>query len=133
MQPPTPPDPERLDALGIRLLNAMLDAADPDVIGVKNWWDRAQAALQTGASAAVDFPAMVSTMARKLTITWALPKEVAAEVGRLRGELADPVLMAAFRDHCRSNAVYVTALARLERDRRREARRATRAEQDTII
>lgn len=133
MQPPTPPDPDQLDALGIRLLNAMLDAADPDVIGVKNWWDRAQTALHTGASAAVDFPAMVSTMARKLTITWALPKEVAAEVGRLRGELADPVLMAAFRDHCRGNAVYVAALARLERDARRAARKATRAEQDTII
>lgn len=133
MQPPTPPDTRRLDALGVRLLNAMLDAADPDVIGVKHWWNRAQTALETGAAAAVDFPAMVSTMARKLTINQALPPRTAAEVGRLREELDEPGLMAAFRDHCRSNAVFVTALTRIDRDTRRETRKTAREGQDTII
>src|SRR5690606_2368569 len=67
----------------VRFQSAMLDSANLDVIGLADWWERAQTALETGAATGTRFSEVVSATARKLQITWALSKETSAEIGRL--------------------------------------------------
>ncbi|WP_239382604.1 MULTISPECIES: hypothetical protein [unclassified Frankia] len=127
MSTPAPirPDTARLDDLSVRLLSAMLDSASVDVIGVASWWDRARTALETGAAAAVDYPSMVSAIARKLQITGALYPDAARTVSEIGAELnANPGLLPALRGHCRRNAVYVVALARIQREKRKAEKKA---------
>jgi hypothetical protein len=125
---PTRPDTARLDQLAVRLLDAVLDSADVDTVGVTHWWDRAQAALTTGAAAGVDWPSMVSATCRKMQVTYALRPSSAVTVAAVGAELAaEPALLPALRDHCRRNAVYVVALCRIGRQARQAETKAARA------
>jgi hypothetical protein len=124
---PTRPDIGRLDQMAVRLLDAILDSASVDLIGVSNWWDRARTALETGAAAAVDYPTLISAMARKLQISYALSPATSKTVAAVGAELADnPGLLPALRDHCRRNAVYIVALVRLARQGRQAEKKALR-------
>lgn len=107
----------------VRFQSAMLDSANMDLIGLAAWWDRAQTALETGAATGTRFSEVVSATARKLQITWALPKETSAEIGRLTTELSDPAAFAEWRELCQRYAVYITGITRIHRQARRKAAR----------
>ncbi len=130
---PTRPDTARLDDLAVQLLNAVLDSADVDTIGMTNWWGRARSALEVGAAGAVDWPSMVSAACKRMQIGGALRPESAATVAELGMLVAkDPAILPALRDHCRRNAIYITALARIVRNSRADERKTARAAKPTI-
>lgn len=99
----------------IRLVLAMMRSASTANIAPKRWWERARTALETGASAE-DFPAMVSTMARKLQID-ALISGSALVIDELTHEIED---WESFRRLCESKAVYVVGMAQAQRKAERE-------------
>lgn len=107
----------------VRFQSAMLDSANIDLIGLADWWDRAQTALETGAATGTRFSEVVSATARKLQITWALSKETSEEIGRLTTELSDPAAFAEWRELCQRDAVYITGITRIHRQARRKAAR----------
>lgn len=115
-----PPDPQTLIGLAVRFLDAMLSSADVDTIGRTAWWDRARSALETGAATGTAFSEVVSACARRLQITGALPARASEEITRLSRELADPAVFAAWRELAQSDAVYITALTRVQRAARKE-------------
>jgi len=119
--PHIPPDDPA--ELGARFVNLMLDSADPDLLG-RDYWARARTALET-ALTAVTFPEAVSVMARKLQIGGALSAETGAGIAAIGAVLAGPAYLP-WAGECRRDAVYVTALARIARDERRETRRAAK-------
>ncbi|WP_017602215.1 hypothetical protein [Nocardiopsis lucentensis] len=92
-----------------------------EAIGRAHWWDRAKTALETGASSGTVFSEVVSTAARKLQITTSFSARTAEEIAKLTTELADPNTFAAWRELCQSDAVYLTALTRVERNTRKKA------------
>jgi len=103
----------------VRFQSAMLDSANMDLIGLADWWDRAQTALETGAATGTRFSEVVSATARKLQITWALSRETSEEIGRLTTELSDPAAFAEWRELCQRDAVYITGITRIYRKQRR--------------
>lgn len=126
----TPPSgvPDQVVLLdwGARFLNALLDSADPDVLG-KSYWDRARSALETGC-AAVSFSAAVSRTAAKLQIHGALSADSGDAVAELAAGLSAPGAFGAWSRACTRDAVYVTAMARIWRDERKEAAKTRREE-----
>lgn len=125
-------DAARLDDLAVRLINAVLDSASVDTIGVAHWWDRARSALEVGAASATDWPSMVSAICRRLQVDGALSPQSAETVTQLGAELtATPGLLERLADHCDRNAVYVVALARMARKTQRADRQAARGDTST--
>jgi hypothetical protein len=122
--PPGVPDQAVLLDWGTRFLNALLDSADPDVLG-RSYWDRARSALETGC-AAVSFSAAVSRTAAKLEIHGALSADSGQAVADLAADLGVPAVFGAWSRACTRDAVYVTALARIARDERRDARKTAK-------
>lgn len=130
--PPTaPPDQETLEEWGARFVNALLDSRGD--IG-SDFWTRARTMLETAATA-VTFGEMTSKAARKIECRGALSAESTAVIADLRGPLSDPAAFGAFAELCRRDAAYVTALARIARDERKEAaktRKAAKAAPDAL-
>lgn len=114
------PDQDTLTETGARFVNAMLDSRGD--IG-SDFWTRARTALETAATA-TGFGEMVSRCARKLECHGALSAETTGVIGDLAGQLADPAVFGAFAELCRRDAVFVTAVARMRRDERKEAAKA---------
>lgn len=110
-----PPDQTTLITWGTQFLDAMLDSADPEVIGPKNWWDRARTALETG-TATASYSEAVSKTAQKLQITGALSARTSATINQLAQHLGDPATFGAWAELCRRDCVYITALTRVQRD-----------------
>lgn len=124
--------PDLIDT-ATRFLHALLDAADTDTIGVANWWDRAKTALETGAATGTTYAEVVSTAARKLQITWALPEAPSKSITEIGKTLADPDTFAAWRELCQRDAVYITAITRVQRTERRTKKTTKKTEQETLL
>jgi hypothetical protein len=124
----SPPDQAALIDLGQRFLNAMLDSRGE--LGT-DFWTRARTALEASAATA-SFPEMVSKCAAKLECHGALSAETTQVIGDLAAALSGPAAFGAFAEECRHNAAYVTAVTRLERDRRKAAAKA-RKEANTPV
>jgi hypothetical protein len=122
-----PPDQAVLEGWAVRFLNAMLDSRGE--LGT-DFWTRARTALEASAATA-SFAEMTSKAAAKLECHGALHDESVRAVGELSGPLSDPVAFGVFAEMCRRDAVYVTALARIERDRRKDAAKAAKAAKTT--
>jgi len=67
-EPDEPLSDAELHDLGVRLILGVLKSADTDMIAPKDWWRRAQAALEAGAGMSASYPQMVSKIAEKLEI-----------------------------------------------------------------
>lgn len=119
MSTPTVSPPKDLISLATRFQSALLDSANVDIIGRAHWWDRAKTALETAASSGTAFSEVVSTAARKLQITEAFSARTAEEIAKLTTELADPEVFAEWRELAQSDAVYVTAITRVQRTARK--------------
>lgn len=98
----------------VALVNAMMRSADTDNISPRDWWPRATSALITAAAAAVDYPAMVSTMARKLQIE-TLTQESAEAVAALRNDIPE---WETFRRFAERDAAWCVAVLRASRPKR---------------
>jgi hypothetical protein len=126
---PAVPDQAVLLDWGARFLNALLDSADPDVLG-RSYWDRARSAFETGCSAA-SYSEAVSKTTAKLEIHGALSADSTEAVAGLAAYLSAPAVFGAWSRECSRDAVYVTALARIARDERREAAKTRREEEQS--
>lgn len=129
--PSSPPDHGALLAYGARFLNAILDSADPDALG-RSYWDRARSALETG-TATASFSEAVSKTAAKLEIGGALTADSTAVIGGLAGVLSEVAAFGAWAELCCRDSVYVTALARIERDQRKEAAKARKQAASAVV
>lgn len=118
-----PPDPTELIDLAVRFQDALLSSADVEVIGRTAWWDRARTAIETAAASATRFSEAVATAAKKLQITGALDARTSAEIAALAAVLDDPATFAAWRELAQADAVYVTALTRVQRTTRTATRK----------
>lgn len=119
------PDPSDLIAATVRWQSALLDSASTDIIGVSSWWDRAATALTTATASAATYAQAVSTACRKLQID-VLSEPSArtlAELEPIIGPLLSQWCELASRD-----AVYITALTRVERTTKRATKKAAREE-----
>lgn len=84
--------------------------------------------METG-TATASFSEAVSKTAAKLQITGALSARSSATIDRLAKHLADPATFGAWAELCRRDAVYITALTRVQRDATKTAKKpATRDE-----
>lgn len=122
MSTETTSPPKDLISLATRFQSAILDSANTDTIGKTHWWDRAKNALETSASSGTRFSEVVSTAARKLQITEAFSARTSEEISKLTHELADPETFAEWRELCQSDAVYITAITRVQRTTARKAK-----------
>lgn len=121
--PATVPEQDTLIGWGARFVNALLDAADPDALG-RRYWDRARSALER-AAAATSFPEAVSRGAAKLEVHGALTGRALAVIGELSEHLSSPAVFAAWSSECARDAVYITAVARIDRDGRKAGEAAS--------
>lgn len=120
----TEPDID-LPELAVRFLDALLDSASVDLIGVANWWLRATSALRVAASAQ-SYGHAVSAAAGKLQID-VLSAGSSKALAGLEASIAPE-----FGQWCAvadREAEYVVALARLARSSRSAARKAARDEE----
>ena len=107
-------DEDLLD-LATRTVLAVLKSADPEVIGRMNWWDRAKTALETAANSAESWSHMVSRMGGKLQITSPLAA-TAKEISSIGRHLKDEQIFERFRSLCQRDALYIVAIARMQRE-----------------
>lgn len=110
-------------------LSAILDSADAEKIGPKRWWDRARTALETG-TATASFSEATAKTAAKLEIDGALSAKSSRTVEQLAKLLADPAVFEAWAELCRRDAVYITALTRVQRDAAKKTK-TTKATDET--
>ncbi|WP_280503006.1 hypothetical protein [Nocardia farcinica] len=104
--------------VSIDLLSALLDSASTDVIGVANWWHRAQTALETGAAGGENAGHAITIAARKLQID-TLSEKSAKTVARVA-----PILDTHWADWVETIAresVYIVALTRVTRSEKKAA------------
>lgn len=111
---------EDLTDTTVRLMNALLDSASTDVIGVSNWWARAKTALETAAAGAENAAHAVTIASRKLQID-TLTKDATATITEV-----GPIIDAHFSEWTAivaRESVYIVALTRVSRDERRAKRK----------
>lgn len=92
-------------------------------------WTRARTALETGCSTA-SFSEAVSKTAAKLQIDGALLAKTSEEIVKLGRLLEDPATFGAWAELMRRDAVYVVAIARMDRKTRKPAPAADIPEPD---
>lgn len=78
--------------------------------------------METG-TATASFSEAVSKTCAKLEITGALSPRSSTTVDRLARELTDPAVFGAWAELCRRDAVYITALTRVQRDAAKAAKK----------
>lgn len=115
--------------LAVGFLDAILSCADVEIIGKTRWWDRARTALETGAATGTTYSEIVAKTCAKLQITWALGEQSSQTITRIGEALADPARLAAWRELCQRDAVYLVALTRVKR----AERKSTKKNQETLI
>lgn len=115
-KPAAPSDDEVLK-LGTEFVLSVLSSVDTDRISPRDWWERAKTALETSAGCAESYSQMVSRAGAKLQVA-ALSATSGAELTRI--ERAIGLEFERFRALCERDALYVVALARAERDRRKK-------------
>ena len=123
-------DDELIDA-AVDLVLAMAASASTDVIRPVDWWPRQRvsahasqvgrlrAALEVAAAEAESLPHMVSRMSAKLQIQ-ALHSASSRSIVVITGAVAGD--WPRFRELAQRDAIYITAMAQVERDKRREAK-----------
>lgn len=112
----------------VDLLNALLDSADVQTIGVANWWPRAATALETAAAGGESAAHAVTIAARKLQIE-TLTRDASETVARVA-----PLIDADYpgwSETVAREAVYIVALARVSREERKTAAKAAREAKKT--
>jgi len=124
-----PPDQQTLIGWGSRFINGLLDTPGVTQELGKEVWTRARTALETGCSTA-SFSEAVSKTAAKLQIDGALLAKTSEEIVKLGAHLSDPAVFGAWSELMRRDAVYVTAIARMDRKARKPAPKADVAEPD---
>lgn len=107
----------RLLSLASRFILAMMRSASTDVIDPVKWWERAKTALETAAEESETYGQMVASMARKLQIE-CLTEVSSASICEVESDLGDD--WDAWRDLCARDAVYLVAVARMDRDAQRD-------------
>lgn len=99
-------------------LNALLDSADVDTIGVSNWWPRATTALQAAAASSSNLREMTSTATRKLQVE-TLSKTSAEKVKTVATTVEDPDVFRRFARIVERDALFIAAMVRLTRTEKR--------------
>lgn len=122
---PKPPSDESLEQVAARFVLAMMSSVDHDRINPRDWWDRAKSALETSAACAESFPQMVSRAGAKLQIA-SLSAKSGVDLAKIEVRVAGD--WESFRSICERDALYLVALARLERDEKRNAARPEEVE-----
>lgn len=107
--------PNNLQDATVTWLSALLDSASVDTIGVKNWWDRATAALATAATADT-YGEATATAARKLQID-TLTARTAATVTQLETTITADY--PAWQHLAATETPYLIALTRITRQNTR--------------
>jgi len=118
-EPDEPLSDEELHDRGVRLLLAMLRSASTDDIAPRDWWRRAQAALEAGAGMSASLPQMVSKMADKLEIE-APVKRTAHEISSISSDLRAFRQFERFRSLCERDAFMITSDAQVVREMERD-------------
>lgn len=123
-EPRQPTDHELFDH-AVRFVDTMLDCRSAD-ISPRDMWARAQTALVTAVSCDRFWPDIVSEAARKLqTPEGGIHGDGAAALAELGAVVAgDDQTLARWCELAARDAVYVCAVARMTRTRRRDARKA---------
>lgn len=101
--------------LAVVFILGMLRSANSKVIDPRKWWERAKTALETAASRGDTWPKMVSTCGKKLQIeapTSATTKAICS----VQEKIPDSETFKRFRRLCLRDALYVIAMARIERE-----------------
>lgn len=130
--PTASPAPTQTELIGwaTTFLSAVLDSADAEKVGPKRWWDRARTALETG-TATASFSEAASKTAAKLEIDGALTAKSSRTIDQLAQHLSDPAVFEAWAELCRRDAVYITALTRVQRDAAKAKTKTARKTTDT--
>src|SRR5690606_25316527 len=117
---PPLPDQATLISWGSRFMDALLDTPGgvPDLC--RDAWPRPRTALATGTAAAPISDA-VSTTCAKPAISGAMLASSSEEIVKLSRDLSDPVIFGAWAELMRRDAVYVIAIARMDRKNRKPA------------
>lgn len=118
-EPDTPLSREALHDQAVRFLLAMLRSASTDEIAPRDWWRRAQAALEWGASTASTYHEMRARMAESLEIQ-APTKRTAQEASSIYSEISAHDQFQQFRRLCENQAFAVTSDAQVVRERERD-------------
>lgn len=108
--------PDSLVDATVRLVSAILDSADIDLIGRAEWYSRAQSALEAAAAGSENAAQAVTTMCRKMQVD-ALGRDAAHAVTGLA-----PALDAAWGEWVEKvsrEAPYLIALTRVHRSTRK--------------
>ena len=108
-----------LEDFAIRFVLAMLRSADPEIIGPRNWWERARTALETSAACAESWSQMVSRCGVKLQVRQTTAG-TSSEIKALGEALDDPAVFERFRYLSQRDALYIVAMARARRDEEKE-------------
>lgn len=124
------PTPEMFDAATIDLVFALRDSlTDAGPSRLEYWNGRASTAIETAAAGASTWGQAVTIAARKLQIDTLTP-EAAQSVTKYQALIdAD---YEAWAGHVARNIVYIIALASVERDSRKPAKRTTETVQPTL-
>lgn len=115
--PDEPLSREELHDRAVRFLLAMLRSASTDDIDPKEWWRRAQAALEWGAKTATTYHELRAAVADSLEID-APTKTTSRETSSIYSDLREHDQFERFRRICEQQAFAVTSDAQVERDRR---------------
>ena len=116
---PTPLSPGQAMDLAVRLVLAVMRSASTEKIDPLDWWTRAKDALVFG-TATQDYETCVHEMAESLQIH-TLKAESARAIYSIGQELSEhPDSWPIFRDECQRKAIYVVALAQVQRDEERQ-------------
>lgn len=126
--PSEPLSDDELHDLGVRTLLAVLKSASTDDIAPRDWWRRAQAALQAGAGMSASFNQMTSKMAAKLEIQ-APTQWTARELNSISSALREHDQFDRFRALCERDAFMITSDAQVVRDIEREKYKAQKADE----
>lgn len=111
---------------GVTLVRAMMRSASSEKIRPIEWWTRAQSALVAASESSSTFSALVSRMGKQLQID-TLRTESAEDLAFLAEEVAAD--FDAFVRFCAEEALYVVALAQVERKAEREEQAKQRRRQ----
>ena len=114
--------PDDLDRVTIELIFALRDSLT-EVSRLDFWTGRATTAIETAAAGAESWPQAVTIAARKLQID-TLTNTAAAAVTKA----SEGIDFQEWAAHIARNIVYIVALANVERDARKPAKRAAAAD-----
>lgn len=117
--PDEPLSREELHDEAVRLLLGVLRSASTDDIAPKDWWRRAQVALEWGASTATSFHEMTAKMAESLEIE-APTKWTSQDLKSVYSMVREHDQFHEFRRICEQQAFAITSDAQVVREMERE-------------